>query len=679
MILFGFGSIANIMDIIVQLNPSGALRLVTCYGKGLLVSLLVILGRRDGIQETEASRTSPKQTGSRWKGNVPDINRTDKEDRVSSTRKYILLSNSVRLRLTAATLGTTYLDHAGTTPFPRSLMQTFSKDMISNLFGNPHSHCSASSLSTVRVEAVRSRILKFFRASPEHFDVVFTANATAAVKLVVEGMRDYNRGHGIEPWWYGYHADSHTSLVGVREVASAGFRYFGSDAEVEDWLSNDQADTGTPLEKSALRKGIGLFAYPAQSNLNGRRLPLSWPGRIRASHKLEHHDVYSLLDAAAFVATSQLDLSDPYNAPDFTALSFYKIFGFPDLGALIVRNKAGHILCNRPYFGGGTVDMVINVPGETWHAKKDESLHEILEDGTLPFHSIMALDSAMEIHQKLYGSMDLISEHTCALAKILYDHLSKLRHASGMPVCTIYKHPASEYGDKKTQGPTIAFNVKDSSGAWVGKSDFENLAIVNNIQIRTGGVCNPGGIAWALDMSPEEMRANFNNGLRCGNFVDVLNGKPTGIIRVSLGAMSSMEDVKVLMSFMQIFVEGWRDSFAILRPLILGLEEPTQRGKFRYLEKPAPDDGCSNTASAEPRTSYDSNAETLVEPKRRCPIPSCRIYFDTSDDLLAHFQIHRISEQDQEHPGEMKRLYHTIMNHSSSVMSFKRVRQAFCL
>lgn len=434
-------------------------------------------------------------------------------------------------------------------------MQTFSKDMISDLFGNPHSQCPASSLSTERVEAVRSRMLRFFNASPDQFDLVFTANATAAIKLVMEGMRDHNRGQGKEHLWYGYHADSHTSLVGVREVASAGFRCFDSDAEVEDWLSDGGADAAPPLEKYSLREGIGLFAYPAQSNMNGRRLPLSWPGRVRASHDHEHHHVYTLLDAAAFVATAPLDLSDPENAPDFTALSFYKIFGFPDLGALIVRKRAGHMLCSRPYFGGGTVDMVISGAGEAWHATKRESLYEMLEDGTLPFHSIIALDSAMDIHQKLYGSMDLVSQHSCALAKSLHDQLSNLRHANGMPVCTIYKHVTSEYGDRKTQGPTIAFNLQDSSGAWVAKSHFEHLAIANNIQIRTGGVCNPGGIAWALDVSPQEMRDNYNEGLRCGNGIDILHGKPTGIIRVSLGAMSSMQDVKALMKFMQIFVE----------------------------------------------------------------------------------------------------------------------------
>ncbi|KAL8925379.1 MAG: hypothetical protein Q9172_002259 [Xanthocarpia lactea] len=82
---------------------------------------------------------------------------------------------------------------------------------------------------------------------------------------------------------------------------------------------------------------LGLFAYPAQSNMNGRRLPLDWAGRLRRSASKVNKEMYSLPDAAAFVATAQLDLSDPENAPDFTTPSFYKIFGFPDLGVSILR------------------------------------------------------------------------------------------------------------------------------------------------------------------------------------------------------------------------------------------------------------------------------------------------------------------------------------------------------
>lgn len=106
----------------------------------------------------------------------------------------------------------TYLDHAGTTLYADSLTRSFAKDMRSNIFGNPHSASPSSQLSTRRVEHVRSRVLNFFRADPEHFDLVFVANTTAAIKLVVEAISEIE----APVFWYSYHRDAHTSLVGIR-------------------------------------------------------------------------------------------------------------------------------------------------------------------------------------------------------------------------------------------------------------------------------------------------------------------------------------------------------------------------------------------------------------------------------------------------------------------------------
>jgi len=402
------------------------------------------------------------------------------------------------------------------------------------------------------VENVRSRVLKFFKADPNKFDVVFVANATAAIKLVADAFRDYSRDV-IEKqppiFFYHYHRDCHTSLVGVREVATHS-HCFESNETVEKWLAGKHSPfVGGPQTNV---RSISLFAYPAQSNMNGHRLPPTWPGQIRRSSQSEHKTCFTLLDASAYVTTAQLDLSDSKNAPDFVALSFYKIFGLPDLGCLLVRKEAGHILQNRKYFGGGTVNMVIVLDNE-WYVRKDGALHEQLEDGTLAFHNIIALDSALDVHENIYGSMDFISRHTAGLAKVMYDELATLRHANGVTVCEIYKDKGSTYGDSRTQGPTIAFNLRDSQGHWVGKTDFERLAIAHNIQLRTGGLCNSGGIAASLGLSSAELRNNYAEGVRCGNDVDIMNGKPTGVIRASLGAMSALRDVEVLVSFMKTY------------------------------------------------------------------------------------------------------------------------------
>ena len=435
-------------------------------------------------------------------------------------------------------IGSTYLDHAGTTLYAKSLIESFSKDMLGSLFGNPHSASTSSQLASQRIDNIRLRTLKFFKADPEHFDMVFVANATAGIKLVVDAFSGYDDG-----FWYGYHRDSHTSLIGAREAAKLGSRCFTSDIEVDSWL-----DSMPGFAESF----PGLFAYPAQSNMNGRRLPLQWCGRLR---KVTHGQAYSLLDAAAHVSTTPLDLSDPLNAPDFVTLSFYKVFGFPDLGALIVRKDAGHVFSHRKYFGGGTVETVSCLE-EQWHLKKEGVLHTALEDGTLPVHNIIALDSAMKIHEGLFGGLSRVSSHTTFLSRELYGRLGRLRHGNGLRACEIYKDPVPVYGDAKTQGPVVAFNIKDCRGEWVANSEVQKLAVVRNIHLRTGSLCNPGGIAHCLKVDSLDLKRHYAAGFRCGNVDDAQGGKPLGMIRISLGAMSTLGDIDTLVHFIsEFFVE----------------------------------------------------------------------------------------------------------------------------
>ncbi|KAL2808847.1 molybdenum cofactor sulfurase [Aspergillus granulosus] len=435
---------------------------------------------------------------------------------------------------------TTYLDHAGTTLYAKSLIDSFSRDLTTNLYGNPHSLSASSQLSSQRVDDIRLKALRFFNADPEDFDLVFVANATAAIKLVADSFRDLTP----QGFWYGYHVDAHTSLVGARELAGAGSRCFMTDEEVGSWIS--ELDSG-----SGVSDPPKLFAYPGQSNMNGRRFPMRWCERIREQQDGKEQNVYTLLDAASLVSTSPLDLSDARAAPDFTVLSFYKIFGFPDLGALIVRKSAGHVFDNRKFFGGGTVDMVLTKEN-AWHAKK-QSIHERLEDGTLPFHNIIALGSAFETHRRLYGSMENVSLHTRFLAKQLYQRITALKHYNGTKVCEPYVSQGSNYSDPATQGPILAFNLRNSRGMWVGKSEVERLASVKNIQIRSGTLCNPGGTATSLGWTGADMLRHFSAGMRCGDDHDIMDERPTGILRVSLGAMSSQKDIDAFMVFLEEF------------------------------------------------------------------------------------------------------------------------------
>ncbi|KAK1982163.1 MOSC N-terminal beta barrel domain-containing protein [Colletotrichum cereale] len=444
-------------------------------------------------------------------------------------REYPMLKKSV------------YLDHAGSTLYSRSLIERFSAEMMSNLLGNPHSASSPSQFTTSRIEDIRVKLLNFFNADPEGFDLVFVANATAGIKLVSESFRALPGGFS-----YAYHEACHTSIIGVREEARGSACV--ANTNVESWISGElPSSMGPPGPQT-------LFAYTAQSHMDGRRYPLTWPSLLRQSPTSSQTRVFTLLDAASLVATSPLDLSNSETAPDFTVLSLYKIFGFPDLGALIVRKQAEPIFNHRHYFGGGTVDMVV-CGEEKWHSPKKTFLHERLEDGTLPFHNILALDAALDVHAELFGSMASVASHTSFLTARLYDGLADLKHGNGKPVCTIYSQPGNTFPGSNGSGPLLSFNIRNPAGAWVSLHEFEKLATLKNLHIRTGGVCSPGGIASALGLGPWEMRNNFSSGFRCGTDQDIIAGKPTGVIRASLGAMSTLSDVAFLISFVKEFYQ----------------------------------------------------------------------------------------------------------------------------
>lgn len=382
--------------------------------------------------------------------------------------------------------------------------------MSSNLYGNPHSANAPAEKSGQIVDSVRARSLEFFGADPRHFDLVFVANATAGIKLVADSFRDLAEKTRSGCFWYGFHKDAHTSLVGVREFTNGNSHCFESDAEVERWLHDPESvlhGRNERYDHQLRRPGLGLFAYPGQSNMSGRRLPLSWTGAVRSSPALQN--TYTLLDCAALAMTSPLHevFRDPDTAPDFTCVSFYKIFGFPDLGALIVRKDSGHILTLRKYFGGGTVTMV-SVLGGAWHKVKGRDagdsrvggmhqddvrppyyeIHDGLEDGTLPFHSILALGEAIDVHMRLYGSMDNISRHTTTLSTRLYKSLKSLKHENGRPLCRIYLEDGGRgVGDSRKQGATIAFNLLDSSGYYIPYSEVETIASEDGFYVRSGG------------------------------------------------------------------------------------------------------------------------------------------------------------------------------------------------
>lgn len=270
-------------------------------------------------------------------------------------------------------------------------MRSIYSDLTSNVYGNPHSRNPCSQLSSDIVEQVRSRILKHFNTSCEKHTVIFTAGATAALKLLAESF-DWQAAFSKDSSHrsrFCYLHENHTSVVGIRERAAlsgaqvicinekdlleqlqftSGGKKDHSHFKQFDSLANGD-ETDNCFVKEYVNCCHNLFAFPAMCNFSGKKYPLEWVSQTQQGSLFTSSHLcrwFVVLDASSFVSTSPLDLNSC--TADFVPISFYKMFGFPTgLGALIVKNSSSYILRNC-YYGGGTVQATIS--SERFHVMK---------------------------------------------------------------------------------------------------------------------------------------------------------------------------------------------------------------------------------------------------------------------------------------------------------------------
>ena len=426
-----------------------------------------------------------------------------------------------------------YLDYTGGALHADSQVREHAELMSAHVFGNPHSASPSSTAMTNAVERARAKVLDYFNGTGE-YTAVFTLNASGALKLVGESYPFEPGGRLLLT------VDNHNSVNGIREFArakGAGVDY--APLTVPE-LRIDQAALQSRLEQADPPRA-NLFAFPAQSNFSGVKHPLS------LVNTAQERGWHVLVDAAAFVPTNRLDLRAV--SPDFVAISFYKMFGYPTgVGCLLIRNAALATL-RRPWFAGGTVHFA-TVQGRGHVLAPNEAG---FEDGTLNYLSIPAVEIGLR-HLERVG-LDAIQTRTGTLTAWLLAELQALRHGNGRPVVQLYG--PSTLVDR---GATVTMNVHDANGTLLDYRRIEELAAQEGISLRTGCFCNPGAGETAEHLTEEDMRAGLAEGadLTLPRFLQVLQqrgGKNLGAIRVSLGLASNIADVD---RFLQ-FAAGFRD------------------------------------------------------------------------------------------------------------------------
>ena len=361
-------------------------------------------------------------------------------------------------------LGHIYLDYTGGNVYAQSLVNKHCDFLQNEVFGNPHSVNPASLRSEKFDNEARTRILEFFNATDYY--CIFTLNASGALQIVGECYPFSEESQFLLT------ADNHNSVNGIREYSrNKGGNVIYSPMNLEDLSINEYELTkNLAAYPDTAHK---LFAYPAQSNVSGTKHSLAW---IKEAHD-KNWDV--LLDVAAYVPTSKLDLS--VIKPDFVALSFYKIFGYPTgIGCLLVKKSKFSIL-KKPWFAGGTITLSA-VKYNSFFLKPN---HESFEDGTINYLDIPAIINGLNFISEI--GIENISKRIEELSLFIILEFTKLKHDNGQSLIRLYGPK-----DNVNRGGTFLLNLLDINGQLLSMNYIERLATAKMISFRTGCFCNPG-------------------------------------------------------------------------------------------------------------------------------------------------------------------------------------------
>ena len=415
--------------------------------------------------------------------------------------------------------GHVYLDYTGAGLYADSQLSEHLELLRASVFGNPHSLNPTSAAMTELVERARAAVLEFFRASPEEYVAIFTPNATGALRLVGEAY-PFRPGDRFLLTF-----DNHNSVNGIREFARArGAETTYVPSEPPELRVDEQLLPRYLTEVAG--EHHNLFAYPAQSNFSGVQHPLDWIDQAHA----QGWDV--LLDAAAYVPTNRLDLSRWH--PDFVALSFYKMFGWPTgVGACSPAARRSPSSSGPGSRAARSSPPSSSASGTSPPPAPPTSRTAPSTSSTCPrSRSACACSTGSASRRSTRASRR--SAAGCSRRS------ARSGTANGTPAATIYGPR-----DFERRGATIAFNFLHPDGRVVDERYVDRVARRHSISLRTGCFCNPGAGEVAFTISRETLvGGEFGEGMTLDDYVDAIGLPSGGAVRASLGLASNLADIE---------------------------------------------------------------------------------------------------------------------------------------
>lgn len=439
-----------------------------------------------------------------------------------------------------------YLDYTGAALYPASLVREHGRWLTSSVAGNPHSTSPASLHSSAAADEARAALLAFFDADPAEYDVVWTSNATAGLRIVGETYDFANKTMLIP-------RDAHNSLNSLARKAQQGggrFEFIEFDSPSGEAISAPAYRRALDTASPSSEKGRGLVFLTGQSNITGAKLDLS----LVQYAQQRGWDVG--LDAAALAPSTRLSLRQL--PVDFMVVSLYKIVGWPTgLGALILRKSQYANLTQKSTFFGGNI---VGITMDTFDFTLVDG-PERFEDGTANFAAMAAVRPGLEFAARW---MPHYTARNRILMAWLIEQLEAIHHPGRCDEKTdsprsssTFSHKHSATGGAKlvrtggpkdldARGSTFPLVLTSAEGDALNYRFVIWAAARQRISLRGGPcMCNPGA-------SSAVMQRGTITDLAAST---LLAEADVGIVRISLGAPTNFMDVWRLVRFLRMLTE----------------------------------------------------------------------------------------------------------------------------
>ncbi|PXF40822.1 Molybdenum cofactor sulfurase [Gracilariopsis chorda] len=389
------------------------------------------------------------------------------------------------------------------------------------------------------IEAARVAVRGFVEDSNHNHHIIFTSGTTASFETIANRL----------PWTsesaFVCHAHVHNSLLGLRGVAlEKGARCYSFRTDEFKQLLEDKPGRFP-------KKSFVVFAYSAECNLTGSRYPLEWAALVKKFGILGYppSHVITLVDTARLLASAPFSI-DQHPDIDAFVFSLYKLSAtYTGLGVLLIRDatllhRLLQSTARGSYFAGGHSVKAISPFSNSLFVPSD-TLTDVLQLGTPNMNAIHALPT-----QLAHFSHSVMASIEHLVRSIAHRFRCLLKEA--FPSCVV--HCDNVLRTSEGSGIVSVTFYREQDCTPVGHHEVDTILSINKVYARAGCMCNAGACASVLGLSDADLIRHYELGHRCGDEMDLVDGKPTGVVRVSFGWGSEISDADRIVNILRMYL-----------------------------------------------------------------------------------------------------------------------------